>query len=173
MRIWIKNYSSIARPLVNLTHKGAPFTWQEEHKQAMQTLKNAIVQSPALISIDYTTDHAIYLSVDSSVCGVGWILMQDCSNKHHRPLHFGSISWNEHESHYSQAKLELYGLFCTLRVTCLYLVSICNLIVKVDASYIKSMLSNPDIQPNTAINRWIAAILLFDFKLAHIPADKH
>ena len=35
------------------------------------------------------------------------------------------------------------------------------------------MLNNPDIQPNTTINRWITAILLFDFKLVHIPADKH
>jgi hypothetical protein len=29
------------------------------------------------------------------------------------------------------------------------------------------------VQPNATINRWIAAILLFDFKLVHIPADKH
>ena len=43
---------------------------------------------------------------------------------------------------------------------------------KVDAIYIKGMLSNPDIQPNIAINRWIAAILLFNFKLVHIPANK-
>jgi hypothetical protein len=35
------------------------------------------------------------------------------------------------------------------------------------------MLSNPDVQPNAAINRWIAAILLFDFELKHVPADKH
>ena len=35
------------------------------------------------------------------------------------------------------------------------------------------MLKNPDIQPNATINRWIAAILLFDFKLVHIPAEKH
>ena len=35
------------------------------------------------------------------------------------------------------------------------------------------MLKNPDIQPNTTINRWIAAILLFDFKLVHMPAEKH
>jgi len=32
MRIWIKDYSTIACPLVNLTWKGAPFTWQEEHE---------------------------------------------------------------------------------------------------------------------------------------------
>ena len=35
------------------------------------------------------------------------------------------------------------------------------------------MLNNPDIQPNVAINRWIATILLFDFKIMHVPADKH
>ena len=35
------------------------------------------------------------------------------------------------------------------------------------------MLNNPDIQPSAAINHWIAAIQLFDFKLVHIPAEKH
>jgi hypothetical protein len=46
----------------------------------METLKTAIIQSPTLISIDYATDQAVYLSVDSSVRGVGWILAQDCSD---------------------------------------------------------------------------------------------
>jgi hypothetical protein len=35
------------------------------------------------------------------------------------------------------------------------------------------MLNNPNIQPNTTINRWIASILLFDFKLVHIPGATH
>jgi len=34
------------------------------------------------------------------------------------------------------------------------------------------MLSNPDIQLNAAVNRWITTILLFDFKLVHVPAEK-
>jgi len=173
MRIWIKNYSAIARPLVNLTCKDTPFVWHPEHEQAMQSLKSAIVQSSALISIDYTTDRTIYLLVDSSVRGVGWILAQDCPDGRHRPSCFGSISWNKHESHYSQAKVELYGLFHALHATCLHLISVRNLIIEVDTSYIKGMLSNPDIQPNAAINRWIAAIQLFDFKLVYVPADKH
>ena len=42
-----------------------------------------------------------------------------------------------------------------------------------DAKFIKGMLNNLDIQPNAAINRWIAGILLFDFDLVHIPTDKH
>jgi hypothetical protein len=35
------------------------------------------------------------------------------------------------------------------------------------------MLNNPDMQPNVTINQWIMAILLFDFKLIHIPANKY
>ena len=40
--------------------------------------------------------------------------------------------------------------------------------VETDASYIKGMLNNPDIQPGAAVNRWIAGILLFDFDLVHV-----
>lgn len=35
------------------------------------------------------------------------------------------------------------------------------------------MLSNPDAQPNAAMNRWLAGISLFDFKLKHVPGAKH
>jgi len=41
-----------------------------------------------------------------------------------------------------------------------------------DTKYVWGMLNNPDIQPNTATNHWIAVILLFNFKLIHIPAQK-
>ena len=49
-----------------------------------------------------------------------------------------------------------------------------NLQVEVDAQYIKGMLNEPDLQPNTTLNRWIQGVLMFDFKLIHVvPADKH
>ena len=173
MRIWIKNYSALARPLVNLTRKGQAFVWTEEHDQAMQDLKSAIINSPSLISIDYSSERAVYLAVDSSIQGVGWILSQDCADGKRCPARFGSISWNEREARYSQPKLELYGLFRALCSLHLYLIGVHRLIVEMDAQFVKGMLSKPDVQPNTTLNRWIAAILLFDFQLVHIPADKH
>src|SRR5712691_879901 len=89
-----------------------------------------IVQSPTLISIDYDTDHdAVYLSVDLSVRSVRWTLVQDCSNGRHCPSRFGTISWDERRSRYSQAKLELYGLFRVLRATRLHLIGVRNLVV--------------------------------------------
>ena len=173
MRIWIKNYATLARPLVNLTRKGQPFVWAEEHDHAMQALKDAIIHSPALISIDYSVDWAVYVGIDSSTRGVGWILCQDREDGKRRPARFGSLSWNEREARYSQPKIELYGLFRALRALRVHLIGIRNLVVEMDAQYIRGMLRNPDIQPNATINRWIAAVLLFDFKLVHIPADKH
>jgi hypothetical protein len=173
MRIWIKNYSTIARPLHHLTCKSQPFIWHKEHAAAMQALKDAIVHSSALISIDYEADRTIYLAIDSSVRGVGWILSQDCADRRRRPSHFGSIAWDEREGRYLQAKVELYGLFRALRAMRFHLVGVRKLIVEMDALYIWGMLNHPDIQPNTTINRWITAILLFNFKLVHIPAEKH
>jgi hypothetical protein len=173
MRIWIRNYSPLAQPLIDLTRKGAAFIWQEEQESAMQALKDAIITSPALISIDYSSDRPVFLSIDSSWRGVGWILAQECADGRRRPARFGSLAWNERKNRYSQAKLKLYGLFRALRALRLYLVGVKNLVVEMDAQYIRGMLKNPDIQPNATINRWIAAILLFDFNLVHMPAEKH
>ena len=35
------------------------------------------------------------------------------------------------------------------------------------------MLNNPDIQPNASMNRWLAGIQTFNFKLRHVSATKH
>jgi hypothetical protein len=45
--------------------------WQEQHDRAMQELKNAIITSPALIHIDYSS-RPVFLSIDSSWRAVGW-----------------------------------------------------------------------------------------------------
>jgi len=136
MCIWIQNYSALAHPLVDLTCKGTTFVWNKEHESAMQALKDAIITLSALISIDYNSDCPVFLSIDLSWCGVGWILTQECTNGCHHPTRFGSILWNECESHYLQAKVKLYGLFQALRTLCLYTVGVKNLVVEMDAQYI-------------------------------------
>ena len=173
MCIWIKDYAVITCPLVDLTCKGVDFQWEDRHEQAMQQLKDAIVRSPALIPIDYSSSRPVFLTIDSSWRAVGWILSQECEDGQCRPSRFGSITWNECESHYLQPKIELYGLFQTLCALQVHIIGITNLVVEMDAQYVRRMLCNPDMQPNTAINRWIPAISLFDFKLVHIPTEMH
>jgi hypothetical protein len=55
----------------------------------------------------------------------------------------------------------------------MHIVVITNLVVEMDVQYVRGILLNLDVQLNAAINRWIATILLFNFKLVHIPAEKH
>ena len=64
-------------------------------------------------------------------------------------------------------------MFRALRALRMHIISVTDLVVEMDAQYVRGMLANPDIQPSAAINRWISAIQLFNFKLVHIPAEKH
>ena len=77
------------------------------------------------------------------------------------------------ESQYSQVKLELYRLFRALRSVRVFIFGVTNLVVELDAKYVKGMINKSDLQPNMTINRWIISIFLFHFKLHHISVEKH
>ena len=136
-------------------------------------LKDKIIQSLALRCLDYESGREVVLTVDTSVIVVGFILSQKGEDGKCYLNHFGSISLTSVESWYSQAKLELYGLFCSLRAVRVFIFEVTNLVVEMDTKYIKGMINNPDLQPNATINRWITGILLFHFELHHISADQH
>ena len=139
---------------------------------AQEALKAALLASPALRPIDYTSPAPVIFAVDTSQIAVGFLLCQ-CDAKNPRIRRFacfGSITLNDRESHFSQPKLELYGLFSALRSLKAYLIGVRNLVVEVDARYIKGMLANPDLAPSASMNCWIVSILLFHFTLIHVPS---
>ena len=173
VRIWIKDYSLIAKPLVDLTRKDVEFHWGPAQEEAFLHLKQLVTSAPALKPIDYTSDRPVYLSVDTSIYGIGFILSQEDEQGRRAPARYGSLPLKQAETRYGQSKLELYGLFRALRHYRAFIVGVKNLIVEVDASSIKGMLSNPDIQASAVINRWIQGVKMFDFKLNHVPAHKH
>jgi hypothetical protein len=148
LRIFIRDFSHIARPLINLTKKDAPFVFGAEQREAMQILKDAVLSSPTLKRLDYASERKVILAVNTSNIAIGFILLQVGEDGKCYPSRFGSIALTEVESHYSQAKLELYGLFCTVRV---FIFGVKNLTVEVDAKYIKGMINNPDLFRRTLV----------------------
>jgi transposase InsO family protein len=172
VRVWIKDFSKIARPLSELQKKDQAYEWSEEREQAFQMLKEMVTSPPALKSIDYTCDRPIILSVDTSYIAVGMVLSQRDEQGKKRPLRYGSIMLKGAETKYSQPKLELFGLFRALTEWSFYIIGSKKLQVEVDAKYIKGMLAQPDLIPAAPMNRWIQGILLFDFELIHVPATK-
>ena len=142
----------------------------------MADLKSALLESPALCPINYRSNVPAILSVNTYYIAVGYILSQcdpvNLKLRYHAC--FGSITLNDQECHFSQFKLELYGLYCALRTLKHYLIGIHNLIVEVDdAKYIKGMLQNPDIVPSASINCWIVSILMFHITLVHVLGTHH
>ena len=173
VRMWIEDFSRICRPLVELTKKSVTFYWGKEQEQAFQKLKNLVTSAPAIRPIDYQSGRTVYLSVDTSVHGIGFVLSQADELGRHVPARYGSLPITEVESRYSQAKLELFGLFRALKHYSIFLAGVTDLVVEVDAGYIKGMLKNPDCLPRSAVGRWIQRILLFTFKMVHVPAIRH
>jgi hypothetical protein len=152
--IFIKDFAKHACPLVNLTHKDMIFHFRAEEIAAMENIKDLITHSPVLHPLNYAAhDWPIILAINSSVTAIGYVLMQVRDDKCWYPSRFESIAWTEHKSRYSQAKLKLYGLFHALHAYRIYIIRVKNLVVEVDAKYLKGMLNNPDIQPNATINR--------------------
>ena len=142
---------------------------------AQEDLKNTLLTCPTLKPLDYESGAPAVLAVDTSTIAIGYFLCQcDSENPKKRTYaRFSSITLNEQEAHFSQPKLELYGLFHTLHALKHYLIGIQNLIVEVDAQYIKGILNNPDINPSATINCWILSILTFHFTLVHVPGTMH
>ena len=174
-RLFIKNFAHRAHHLVKFTRKGVEWEFSRQQLDAMQDLKDTLLASPALRPIDYESGAPVILSVDTSNIAIGLILSQCGPNntKFRYFAKFSSITLNEREGRFSQPKLELYGLYRTLRALKLYLLGVRNLIIEVDAKYIKGMLANPDIAPSASINRWILGILMFHFTLVHVPGTHH
>ena len=90
----------------SLDQKDVEFTRGPEQKRTMEDLKQAIVMAPCLRLIDYHCDR--WLSADGK----------------HYPSRFGSIMWNDRESCYSQAKIEIYGLWRALQAYRLYIIGV-------------------------------------------------
>lgn len=172
VRIWIAGYSKLNRRLTEL-YRAEHFEWTPERIAAFEELKKAVTRAPALRPIDYKSELPVILAVDTSMEAVGIVLLQIDEKGKRRPARYGSLPLTAVEGRYSQPKLELFGLYKALRAFRLYLIGIKNLVVEVDAQYIKGMLSAPDLQPNAAMNRWIQGILLFDFVLKHVPGTTH
>jgi RNase H-like domain found in reverse transcriptase len=175
LRIFIRNFAHRAHHLVKLTRKDVEFEWGKEQDSAQGDLKEAVLASPALRALDYTSDSPVILAVDTSYIAVGFFLCQCSAADVKKRIYsrFGSIMLNEREACFSQPKLEIYGLYRVLRVLRMYTIGLRKFVVETDAKYIKGMLANPDIQPSASINRWIVSILTFHFDLVHVKGTFH
>ena len=186
-RKWIRGFSLIVKPLTLLTKIAVQrqFFFSKEAEAAQNELKRLVSSAPVLIKLDYNaaknvtyldplprpSDHGLVIvAVDSCQNCTGWILYQMVEKDKH-PVIFGSCTFNDTESRYSQAKLELYGVFRAVKDLRHRIWGI-HFRIDVDAKFLIEMVKQPDL-PNAPMTRWISYIALFDYTMNHIPAQSH
>ena len=85
LRIFIKDYTLVARPLINLTRKDEPFEIGPAQLASFEQLKLAVAHSPALHPIEYKSNLPVILTIDSCMNSVGFILLQVGEDRKHYP----------------------------------------------------------------------------------------
>jgi hypothetical protein len=73
---FIKNFTLHAHPLIKLMCKNEPFIFGLEQIKAQENLKEALLKSPALCAIDYSSTAPVILAVNTSYIATGFHLYQ-------------------------------------------------------------------------------------------------
>jgi hypothetical protein len=106
-RRFVKDFSTIAAPLHELTKKGVAFTWTAAQQDAFSMLKDKLTRAPLLQLPDF--NKTFKLECDASGIGLGGVLLQDG-----KPVAYFSEKLSGPCLNYSTYDKELLALVQTL-----------------------------------------------------------
>ena len=113
--IWIAHYAHIVEMLYNLLKKRRKFEWGEEHMEALRRLKGMLNATPALRKMIYGKESLIYVTVDTSPTGIGWVINQEDEGSTRFAIQFRAKVLNERQRGYAQVKRELWGIISAVK----------------------------------------------------------
>lgn len=102
-RRFVKDFSTIAAPLNELTKKGVSFEWGKAQEDTFCELKKRLTEAPLLILPDFTKTFEI--ECDASGIGIGGVLMQEG-----KPIAYFSEKLGSAQLNYPVYDKELYAL---------------------------------------------------------------
>jgi hypothetical protein len=152
-----------------LTHKNIPFTWGDEHENAYQTLKTALISKPVMSYFDPGKETVIL--VDASPVGLCAILAQRAKGSTKtQTISYGSRALASTEKRYSQTEKEALAIVWGYRA--LPFVPVWGPIYTIHTLYpdhkpLELIYANPLSKPPARIERWILRLQQYDFKVVY------
>ena len=165
-RRFIHRYSTIARPLIDLTKKEVRFEWTTECQTAFDTLKDLFGEAPVLQMPD--TGQPFAIAVDASKFATGGVLMQKDSNGLWHPCAYLSQSFSPAERNYEIFDRELLAIVRALK-TWRHYIEGSPFPVRVDTDHLNLTYFRSPQKLNRRQARWFLLLSQFDLKLGHIP----
>uniref|UniRef100_A0A7I4YKX2 RNA-directed DNA polymerase n=1 Tax=Haemonchus contortus TaxID=6289 RepID=A0A7I4YKX2_HAECO len=112
-------FSKHAGCLFSLTSSKVKWTWQKEHEEAFQKMKDLITRSPVLKQPDVEAARAggkpFIICTDASAYGLGAVLSQEGEDKQVHPIFFASKSLSKAERRYHITDLEALAVVFAVR----------------------------------------------------------
>ena len=108
-RRFVKDFSTIACPLNELTKKNVTFVWGKAQQKAFDELKKRLTEAPLLALPDFTKTFEI--ECDASGIGIGGVLMQNG-----RPIAYHSEKLDGDRLNYPIYDKELFAFVRVLQV---------------------------------------------------------
>jgi hypothetical protein len=166
-RRFIKDYSSIARPLINLTRKEQKFEWTEACQASFENLQKLLVTRPIMAHPQENTD--FILDTDACDVSIGAVLSQ-VQNGEERVVAYGSKSLNKAERNYCVTDRELLAVRYFTEHYRSYLLGR-KFLVRTDHQALKWIFTMKE--PKNRIARWIEALSEYNFEIEHRQGIKH
>ncbi len=107
-RRFIRDFSAVIRPMMELTRKDTPFIWSSACSNAFQQLKEAFVTAPIFMKFD--PDKQIVVECDASDYVTGGVLSQFDSTNTLRPVAYFSKKHTPAECNYEIYDKELMAI---------------------------------------------------------------
>ena len=166
-RSFIKGFSKIAAPLIQLTNKDLPFNWSEQCQKATEILKAHITSAPILCFPDLSRQ--FILTTDASSIAVGGVLSQIRDDGKDHPIAFFSKALNKAERKWDACEQELYAILSSVKHFRHYLLNT-KFKIRTDNKACTYILKKAELSPRLA--RWAVQLADYDYEIEHTPG-KH
>ncbi|XP_075515330.1 uncharacterized protein LOC142549969 [Primulina tabacum] len=158
-RRFIKDFSSIAKPMTNLLIKDVPFDFSAECVQAFQVLKEKLITAPVMIAPDWGSPFEVMC--DASDTALGAVLGQKRDKCIH-VIYYASMTLSAAQLNYATTEKELLAVVFALDKFRSYLIG-SRVVVHTDHSALKYLMSKKDAKPR--LIRWILLLEEFDLTI--------
>ena len=163
-RMFIPNYSKIARSLTALTGKKTPFSWGKSEERAFETLKDKFCRAPVLSHWDPRLP--TFLETDCSGFALGGALIQEKDGVR-RPVGFFSQKLNKAEINYDIHDKEMLAVVSCLKFWGPELKACGPFTIWTDHKNLEYFMTKRQLTERQI--RWYETLALFQFSLVYRP----
>ncbi|GET61787.1 retroviral-like aspartic protease 1 [Rhizophagus irregularis DAOM 181602=DAOM 197198] len=168
-RKFVKGYSKIVKPIMELTRKNVPFVWTDKQQKALEELKKKLINYPILQHPNFEKE--FILITDASGEGLGAILEQLDENNREIVISYASRSLVNAEKRYPITELECLAVFWGIKYFHKYLFGR-KFKVITDHAALKGFISTSKV-PKGRRGRWMMELQQYDFEIIHRPGKEN